>query len=58
MKIPCSEEGAQFLEEQVSIVFSQHSNFVENIMEIVKKEFSPPTSEKKGDKQSLWVANF
>jgi hypothetical protein len=46
MKIPCSEDGAQFLGEQVSIVFSQHSNFVEKIMEIVKikeKEFSQPT---------------
>jgi hypothetical protein len=46
MKIPCNEEGAQFLGEPISIVFSQHSNFVEKIMEIVKikeKEFNQPT---------------
>jgi hypothetical protein len=51
MKITCSEEGAQFLGEQVFIVFSQHSNFVEKIIEIVKikeKEFSQPTSKKRG----------
>jgi hypothetical protein len=50
MKIACSEEGAQFLGEQVFIVFSQHSNFVEKIIEIVKikeKELSQPTSKKR-----------
>jgi hypothetical protein len=51
MKIPCSEEGAQFLGEQMFIVFSQHSNIVEKMMESVKikeKEFSQPTSKKRG----------
>jgi hypothetical protein len=49
MKIACNEEGVQFFGEQDFIVFSQHSNFVEiKIVKIKEKEFSQPTSKKRG----------
>jgi hypothetical protein len=46
MRIPCSEKDVQLLGEQVPIMFSQHSNFLTKIREIVEikeEEFNQPT---------------